>query len=132
MGDVQSDNFARTESKIEDSALPSRTIMSASTPQIASEMWPALGPRPRVSLHPPPAIRVVLNRRPPALSWLERRRQRVPHALGIFQRAPRAQRHAGQGIVGNGNGQAGFLPQNLVEIGQERPAAGEHDALLDA
>src|SRR5579884_3532248 len=51
---------------------------------------------------------------------LERGGKNVTHALGIFQNPARAQRDAGQRIVGNGDRQAGFVTQHRIEIGEER------------
>ena len=96
---------ARSCRRCRTSALPSSTMTSAITPQTASEMCPALGPRPRESLHPLTAIRA----RPETGSPLwrsERGGQRVAHALGIFERAPGAERDAGKRVVGDGHRQA--------------------------
>ncbi len=54
----------------------------------------------------------------------------MAHALGILQNTARAQRDAGQRIVGDGDWQAGFVAQNLIQIGQQRTAAGQYNALV--
>ena len=41
-----------------------------------------------------------------------------------------AQHHRGQWIVGHGNRQPGFFADALVQIFEQRAAAGEHDAAV--
>src|SRR5690606_1827093 len=51
---------------------------------------------------------------------------------GGFQELTAATRHAGKRVVGNNHRQAGFFAQQLVEITQQRTAAGQyHTALGD-
>src|ERR1700688_1878650 len=48
----------------------------------------------------------------------------------IAQHFSGAQHHRGQRVVGDRDRQAGFFPDALVEIAQERAAAGEDDAAV--
>src|SRR3954447_16192238 len=50
--------------------------------------------------------------------------------LLFLQRAAGAERNAGERIVGDGDGKAGFVAQHLVETLKQRAAAGEDDALV--
>ena len=47
----------------------------------------------------------------------------------MFERLARAERDTGKRVIGDGNRKAGVIAQHLIEIGQQRPATREHDAL---
>src|SRR5882672_11113498 len=48
----------------------------------------------------------------------------------IAEHFPRAQHDAGQGVVGDGDRQPGFLANTFVEILEQRAAAGQNDAAV--
>jgi hypothetical protein len=48
-----------------------------------------------------------------------------------FEDTAGAERHAGQRVVGNRDREPGSVPDYQVEIGEQRPASGQHDALID-
>src|SRR5215210_4835436 len=50
--------------------------------------------------------------------------------LLFLERPAGAERNAGQRVVGDRDGKAGFIAQHFVEALQQRPAAGQHDALV--
>src|SRR4029079_9284815 len=50
--------------------------------------------------------------------------------VDLLQRAAGAAYHAGQGIVGDNDGEPGFFHQQPVDIPQERTSAGEYHALF--
>ena len=50
--------------------------------------------------------------------------------LEVAEHLARAQHHAAQRIVGDRNRQPGFFANALVEILQQRAAAGQHDAAI--
>src|SRR6186713_3345700 len=49
----------------------------------------------------------------------------------ILHRPARAQRDAGQGILGDADRKAGLFLEMVVEALDQRPATGQHDALFD-
>src|SRR6185312_6136169 len=52
------------------------------------------------------------------------------HFVHELQDPPAAASHARQRIVRHHDGQSGFLREELVDVAQQRAAAGEHDAAL--
>ena len=50
--------------------------------------------------------------------------------LDIFKATPCPERDAGKGVVGDGNRQAGGMPQHIIQIGQQSAAAGQDNALV--
>src|SRR5215472_12528456 len=50
--------------------------------------------------------------------------------LEVAEHFSRTEHYRRQGIIGDGNGQAGFLADALVEILQQRAATGEHNAAV--
>src|SRR5918911_3359845 len=50
--------------------------------------------------------------------------------LHLLERLARAAHHAGERVLGDDDRQAGLFHEEAVEVAQERPAAGEHHALL--
>src|ERR1700691_825846 len=53
-----------------------------------------------------------------------------PHLIHEFENTPAATSHAREWIVGDDYGKAGLLHQQLVDIAQQRAAAGQYDAAL--
>ena len=56
--------------------------------------------------------------------------QYVLEGSHFLKRPPGSQGHAGERLVGDGNRQARDLPQDPVQLGKQRTAAGEHDPLV--
>src|SRR3954463_14679958 len=50
--------------------------------------------------------------------------------LHLLERLARAAHHAGERVIGDDHRQGGLLPQQAIEVAQQRAAAGEHHALL--
>src|SRR6187551_513194 len=67
--------------------------------------------------------------KPAGTRWLIERD--LPEELEVRQHLACAEHDGRQRILGHGHGKAGFFTQPLVEILQERPAAGKHDAAID-
>src|SRR5258708_31857491 len=53
-----------------------------------------------------------------------------PQELEVAEHFSSAQHHAGERIVSNGNRQAGFFANALVEVLQQCAAAGENDSAI--
>src|SRR6185295_12057632 len=82
-----------------------------------SRVWPKAGiQRSRASLVPSMQSSVV--------------REYGGQFVDLLQRAAGAAYHAGQGIVGDNDGEPGFFHQQPVDIPQERTSAGENHALF--
>jgi rod shape-determining protein MreB len=54
-----------------------------------------------------------------------------PEQIELFERAAGAEHHGTLGRLGHGDWQAGLIAQQHVQVAQERPAAGQHDAAID-
>src|SRR5271170_3093234 len=54
----------------------------------------------------------------------------LPQQLEVAQHFPRAEHDGSQRIVRNGHRQAGFFANALIEILQQRAAAGQYDAAI--
>src|ERR1700733_5523408 len=125
IGAARSEAKARARLKSVGCPRPSRTIITARTAQTASDI--GVPPRLRASLRLPFAIlSPILAHFPHS----ERRRQNVTVFFGILKNPARSERHARQGIVGNADRQARFLPKNLIEVGEQRAATGQDDPLV--
>src|SRR3954469_13884704 len=129
-GDDQSVRRARAASKMEASARPSSAMTTARTMHMAKGSCTGTDPRLRASFQPPPAMKPSLYTQGPR-RLLKRGREHVPHVLGVLQRAARTERNTGQRVVRDRHRQTGLFAQYLIEIGEQRAAAGEHDALVD-
>src|SRR4051794_21903692 len=66
-----------------------------------------------------------------AVSRLPRVDQHMPQRLHLLERPSGAERDATERIVGDRNRQTGRMPDDMIEIGEERAAAGQHDPLVD-